>query len=70
MQGGTGPLIRPASPRRPTRQQIARRRTVAVLLLLLLIVGVWQIWPSSGGETTDGDTAGGPSAPAGGQGSG
>lgn len=67
MQRGTGPLIRPASPRRPTRQQIARRRTFAVLLVLLLIVGVWQIWPS-GGETTDGDTAGGPTAPAGGEG--
>ena len=66
MQGGTGPLIRPASPRRPTRQQIARRRTVAVLLLLLLIVGVWRIWPSSGGETPPGDAAGGPTAPAGG----
>ena len=71
MQGGTGPLIRPASPRRPTRQQIARRRASAVLLVVLAIVGVWRIWPSSGGEPPADATAGGqtdgPGAGGGGQ---
>ena len=35
MQRGTGPLIRPASRRRPTRQQIARRRAFVVFLVVL-----------------------------------
>jgi phospholipase C len=63
MQRGTGPLIRPASHRRPTRQQIARRRAFAVLLVVLLAFGVWRLWPSSGAEangpgpTTPGETS-------------
>ena len=48
MQRGTGPLIRPASLRRPTRQQIARRRAFVVFLVVLLAVSVWRFWPSSG----------------------
>ena len=48
MQRGTGPVIRPATLRRPTRRQIARRRALVVLLVLLLAFSVWRFWPSSG----------------------
>ena len=71
MQRGTGPLIRPASLRRPTRQQIARRRAFAVFLVVLLAVSVWRFWPSSGAEVAGGDEAGEQTdGPGGGQGGG
>jgi phospholipase C len=67
MQRGTGPLIRPASPRRPTRQQIARRRAFAVFLVVLVAFSVWNFWPSSG-QTEAGDATSVPTT-AGGDGS-
>jgi type VI protein secretion system component VasK len=74
MQRGTGPIIRPASKRRPTRQQIARRRAFAVFLVVLLAFSVWQFWPAgrpqsnaadTSGRTTPTDGAGAPSPSAG-----
>ncbi len=69
MQRGTGPLIRPASPRRPTRQQIARRRAFAVFLVVLVAFSVWNFWPSSG-QTEAGDATSVPTGGGGGDGSG
>jgi phospholipase C len=60
MQRGTGPLIRPASARRPTRQQVARRRAFAVVLVVLVASGAWYLWPADG---SPGNVAGGTSAP-------
>ncbi|MEP6476264.1 MAG: alkaline phosphatase family protein [Actinomycetota bacterium] len=71
MQRGTGhPLIRPASPRRPTRQQVAQRRAFAAVVIVLLAFSIWQFWPSGGsGRNSAGPTGstgptGGPSASA------
>ena len=58
MQRGTGPLIRPASRRRPTRQQIARRRAFVVFLVVLLAFSVWRFWPASSGARTAGQSPG------------
>ncbi len=69
MQRGTGPLIRPASPRRPTRQQIARRRAFAVFLVVLVAFSVWNFWPSSG-QTEAGDATSAPTGGGGGDGNG
>jgi phospholipase C len=46
----SGPLIRPSGPRRPSRQQIARRRTFAALIVVLIVGLVWFMWP--GGDAT------------------
>jgi phospholipase C len=58
MQRGTGPLIRPASKRRPTRKQIARRRAFAVFLVVLVAFSVWQFWPAARPRSNAADTAG------------
>jgi phospholipase C len=58
MQRGTGPIIRPASKRRPTRQQIARRRGFAVFLVVLLAFSVWQFWPAGRPQSNAADTSG------------
>ncbi|MEO8292999.1 MAG: alkaline phosphatase family protein [Actinomycetota bacterium] len=72
MQRGTGhPLIRPASPRRPTRQQVALRRAFAAVVVVLLAFSIWQFWPSGGSAgnsvspTGSAGPSGGPSASAG-----
>jgi phospholipase C len=49
-QRPSGPIIRPASRRRPTRQQIARRRAFAAVLAVGLAFGLWALWPSGGEE--------------------
>jgi phospholipase C len=48
VQQPSGPLIRAASPRRPTRQQIARRRALAALLVVSIVALVWVAWPGDG----------------------
>jgi phospholipase C len=58
MQRGTGPLIRPASRRRPTRQQIARRRAFVVFLVVLVAFSLWRFWPTSSGAQTAGESPG------------
>ena len=40
-----GPIIRPASSRRPTRRQIARRRTFAALVLVSTLGIAWTLNP-------------------------
>jgi phospholipase C len=54
----SGPLIRPASKRRPTRQQIARRRAFAVFVVVMLAFSVWQFWPATRPRSNAADTAG------------
>ena len=55
-----GPLIRPAGPRRPTRQEIARRRMFAALVLVLVVGLVWFLWPRGDSpEQAGGKTPGG-----------
>ena len=41
-----GPIIRPASPRRPTRQQVARRRAFVAVVVVVALFLVWQFWPA------------------------
>ncbi len=42
------PIIRPASLRRPTPAQVARRRAGVVIVVIAVLVAVWQFWPSGG----------------------
>jgi phospholipase C len=58
MQRPTGPIIRPASRRRPSRRQIARRRAFAASLLVGGIFLAWQFWPDDGPSTATGATDG------------
>ena len=59
MQRQSGPLIRPAGPRRPTRQEIARRRVFVALAVVLVVLLVWFVWPKGDGtEPTGGATPG------------
>jgi phospholipase C len=52
MQQSPGPYLRPASPRRPTRRQLAWRRGSAAAFVVAFLVAAWQFWPSSGGATS------------------
>jgi phospholipase C len=63
-----GPIIRPASPRRPTRQQIARRRTFLAIVVVVALFLVWQFWPA-GGAGTDASSPKAGKGDGGGQGS-
>ena len=60
MQPQSGPPIRPARARRPTRQEIARRRAFAALAVVLVLLLVWFVWPrgdpteAAGGRTPGG----------------
>ena len=56
MQRQSGPLIRPSGPRRPTRQEIARRRAFAALAVVLLVLLVWFVWPRGDGTDRAGGT--------------
>ena len=66
MERRPGPIIRPASPRRPTRQQVARRRAFVAIVVVVALFLVWQFWPA-GGKGTE---ATGPSKPGKGNGGG
>ena len=44
MQQRPSPIIRPASPRRPTRGQIRRRRTFLAVCLVAILGIVWFVW--------------------------
>jgi phospholipase C len=57
-------IIRPASRRRPTRQQIARRRAFAVFLLVAVVFMVVQFWPATGGTDAGGPSPSGSKPPA------
>ncbi len=59
MQRPSGPIIRPASRRRPTRQQFARRRFLAAVILVAVVFLTWQLWPFRGSTR-----AAGPGGPA------
>ena len=52
MQQAPGPYLRPASPRGPTRRQLAWRRASAAVFVVAFLVAAWQFWPSSGGATS------------------
>jgi phospholipase C len=59
VQRQSGPLIQPAGPRRPTRQEIARRRTFAALAVVLLVLLAWFVWPRGDGtDLASGQTPG------------
>ena len=51
MQQPPGPYLRPASPRRPSRRQLAWRRGSAAAFVVAFLVAAWQFWPSSGGAS-------------------
>jgi phospholipase C len=71
VQRQSGPLIHPAGPRRPTRQEIARRRAFAALAVVLVVLLVWFIWPKGNGqEQAGGASPGGNGNGGGGNGNG
>jgi phospholipase C len=55
VQRQSGPLIRPSGPRRPTRQEIARRRAFAALAVVLVLLVAWFVWPRGAGTEPAGD---------------
>ncbi|MET0800529.1 MAG: alkaline phosphatase family protein [Actinomycetota bacterium] len=56
MHQPSGNPIRPAGPRRPTRQQIARRRLFAAVVMVLVVALVWFVWPKGEGTNRAGGT--------------
>jgi phospholipase C len=66
----SGPLIRPSGPRRPSRQQIARRRTFAALIVVLIVALVWFMWPGDDATRQAGGRSPAPTGGGGGNGNG
>ena len=62
MQQVPGPIIRPASKRRPTRRQVARRRAFAALVLVSTLGLAWSLNPlNDNGERAGGRVSAAPS---------